>query len=95
MGASGCNRTPGPDSTTDRVDVPSPPSNLAGRWNGGPGDSSDWYLTVGADGSYTLINDSLGWTDSGQVDATAGGFTMYNATGDRAVADAAGIGGCD
>ena len=67
----------------------------AGRWNGGPGDSSDWYLTVGADGSYTLINDSLGWTDSGQVDATAGGSTMYNATGDRAVADAAGIGGCD
>lgn len=74
--------------------VPPPPSELVGRWNGGPGDSSDWYLTVRSDGSWTLVNDYLGLTDSGLVDASGHGFEMYNDTGDPSVADAAGVNGC-
>ena len=79
----------------NEVEVPAPPSELVGKWNGGPGDSSDWWLTIGPDGSYTLINDWLGLSDSGLVDASNHGFVAYNATGDATALDAAGITGCD
>jgi hypothetical protein len=65
-----------------------------GRWNGGPGDSSDWYLTIRGDGSWTLINDDLGMSDSGVVDASGHGFKVYNESGDPSVVDAAGVYGC-
>jgi predicted small lipoprotein YifL len=72
--------------------VHAPPPELVGTWNGGAGDSTDWRLTIGPDGSYTLINDRLGLSDSGQVDTSNHGF---NATGDARVLEAAGISGCD
>lgn len=75
--------------------VPPPPTELVGTWNGGPGDSSDWWLTVDAQGSYTLLNDRLGWRDAGFVDASAHGFVMSNASGDGRVAQAAGVSGCE
>ena len=98
--------SPSPDSLPDprpepgqsepsEPQVPAPPSQLVGRWNGGPGDSSDWYLTIGVDGDYTLINDWTGWTDSGLVDTSDNGFEVYNANGDGTVTNAAGINGCD
>jgi hypothetical protein len=83
--------TPTPEPT---VDVPRPPDELVGRWNGGPGNSSDWDFTVSADGSYTLVNDYLGLFDSGYVDATSGQLFLVSDTGDSAVAEAAGIQGC-
>jgi hypothetical protein len=64
-------------------------------WNGGPGDSSDWYLSIGPDGSWGLTNDYLGLQDSGYVDASGNVFSMSNEAGDATVADAAGITGCD
>lgn len=83
------------DSSRQPPDVPAPPQQLVGRWNGGPGGSSDWYLTIGQDGRYALVNQWLGWTDSGFVDTSGHGFRVYNATGDAGVLDAAGIRGCD
>jgi hypothetical protein len=38
-----------------------------GTWNGGPGDSSDFWLTLSRDGRYTLVNDEENFTDSGDV----------------------------
>lgn len=87
--------TPTPDQSQEpEVDVPAPARELVGTWNGGPGDSSDWYLTIGDDGSWTLTNDYLGLGDSGVVDTSGQGFEMYNDSGDARVVDAAGINGC-
>lgn len=80
---------------SDRPDVPPPPPELVGRWNGGAGDSSDWWLTVDVDGTYTLINDYFGMEDSGYVDATSGRVNLVSNSGDSSVGEAAGIDGCD
>ena len=77
------------------IAVPPPPAELVGRWNGGAGDSSDWSLTIGSDGSYTLNNDWLGLSDSGLVDTSGHGFVAYSAAGATTVLEAAGISGCD
>jgi hypothetical protein len=76
--------------------VPAPPQELVGRWNGGSGGgvSSDWFLTIRADGTYSLVNDWFGLRDSGVVDTSRHGFRTYNSSGDRGVADAAGVDGC-
>lgn len=83
------------DSVRQPPDVPAPPQQLVGQWNGGPGGSSDWYLTIREDGRYALVNEWLGWTDSGYVDTSGHGFRVYNGMSDSSVVDAAGISECD
>lgn len=86
--------SPTPEPSHEGIEVPSPPADLVGSWNGGPGDSSDWYLTIRHDGAWSLVNDVLGLSDSGVVDTSGQGFEMYNASGDARVVDAAGVNGC-
>jgi hypothetical protein len=60
--------TPTPSPTPSPTPAPTPaptpdgwvPPELVGLWNGGPGDSSDWYLGISADGAWKLTNDYLG-----------------------------------
>lgn len=82
---------PEPTYVGPEPQIPAPPQELVGRWNGGPGDSSDWNLTIGSDGQWTLLNDVLGFSDAGTVDASNHAFEMSNETGNPEVVEGAGI----
>jgi hypothetical protein len=53
------------------------PQALAGSWNGGRGDSSSYWWDIGADGSYQLVNDDLGWQEQGWLDAQGDTLTFH------------------
>jgi hypothetical protein len=73
--------------------LPPPPSELVGKWNGGPGDSSDWWLSIRQDGSYTLMNDWLGLYDEGVVGVSHSRLDFQSHNDPRAP-EMSGIQGC-
>ena len=82
------------DGVPSTEDVPAPPAELVGRWNGGPGGSSRWLLTITSSGRYSLISEELGLSDEGDMSPTGSGGIHFEGE-DARVPEAAGVQDCD
>ena len=57
------------------------PQELVGDWNGGPGDSSDFWIHFETDGAYAIWNDETGWSEAGIVVSTGQLLNFYPSDG--------------
>ena len=57
------------------------PGELVGDWNGGPGDSADFWLRIERDSAYRLENEEDGWIQEGTVGALGALLTFYPSPG--------------